>query len=93
MVNLMSISFKSSPLDTGWDQFQKDDLKRTPSRYSHLLRELEERASRFHLDPYMVTLAAEQVRFNSYIVKYKRNSLHPQSSMNTLHLPHILTNN
>jgi exodeoxyribonuclease V alpha subunit len=63
----MSIQRNHAPLDTAWSRFESEDLKRTPSRYVELLRELERRALFFHLDPYMVSLAAELATFSPHL--------------------------
>jgi len=56
-----------APHATAWERFEREDLKRQPSRYPALLRELERRAVSFHLEPHAVALAAELTSLCPYL--------------------------
>ena len=50
-------------LDSAWSIFQREDQNIQSDRYILLLRELERRAPLFHLEPHLVSLAAELACF------------------------------
>ena len=50
-------------LDSAWSIFQREDQGIQSDRYVLLLRELERRAPLFHLEPHLVSLAAELACF------------------------------
>ncbi|MBM4293121.1 MAG: hypothetical protein FJ138_18320, partial [Deltaproteobacteria bacterium] len=63
----MSAPLPLAPHATAWERFEREDLKRQPSRYPALLRELERRAVSFHLEPHAVALAAELTSLCPYL--------------------------
>jgi exodeoxyribonuclease V alpha subunit len=63
----MSAQLPMAPHATAWERFEREDLKRNPSRYPALLRELERRAVSFHLEPHAVALAAELTSLCPYL--------------------------
>lgn len=63
----MSTQLPTAPHSTAWERFEREDLKRNPSRYPALLRELERRAVSFHLEPHAVALAAELTSLCPYL--------------------------
>lgn len=50
-------------LDCAWSIFEREDQNKPSERYAALLRELERRAPLFHLEPHLVSLAAELACF------------------------------
>ena len=64
-----------APLFTAWTEFERDDLKRGPSRYAELLRTLEVKVQLYHLEPYTVTLAAEFATFSPHLNEEERAAL------------------
>ena len=63
----MTAQLPMAPHATAWERFEREDLKRNPSRYPALLRELERRAVSFHLEPHAVALAAEVTSLCPYL--------------------------